>query len=219
MNRQMSLGVLGVIAALSASCELPAQPAQTNQVPATLNVPDMAALKDAALSRWPSALSRALRALLFEQIETMTLNHKRLLDEGGIHVRVEQDVSAWSARKCGRKRIPAQDRAILAGILLQTDLLDAALNACDPGQAATLRARRSKHSLRRPNERVFGDARDNVYFGCIDSLHDIAALQLALGLKQSDLELPSFNACGPKGAEGQLLEGMRVLAKRAKLLP
>lgn len=198
-----------------------ASPSGTN-LPASageLLVPDMTALRAMAASRWPSAMDRSARLSLFARIDALTVENVRILKASGGRTGTAANASDWSKARFGQNGIRAAERAIIAGILLQVDILDAALMARDPVRAGKARVARTMRPLRREQDRVFGDEHDPVFFFCVDVLRDIAVLQADLqGAASDDWQAPS-RISGQKGAETYLLDSLARLVERAKLLP
>lgn len=174
------LVLLGVVLQAGSGCAEPgaADPVVTNL---SITLPNMAALRADAASRWPSLIGRRMRCALFDQIEALTAEHRRLLSAVPVRTLVEDDASSWACGRTGQPVIRPQESAIIAGILLQTDVLDGVLAARDPARARALREARQRRRVRADEDRIFGDGRDNVFCFCADALRDISALQVALG--------------------------------------
>jgi hypothetical protein len=183
-----------------------------------VSIPDITALRMDAESRWPSLIGREMRISLFGQIEALTWEHLRVLSNTAVRANTEADASAWSRKRAGRSGIRAQERAIIAGILMQTDMLNAALAARDPARAETLRTARTYRRVQKDGDRIFGDSRDNVFCFCVDAVQDVAALQAAIGGEEA-VGWPCLSkVTDQKDAEKYLLDSLTRLADQAKQL-
>ena len=184
-----------------------------------LVVPDLIALRVIAHSRLPSALRRNFRIALFTQIEAMSAEHLRVLTNAAGRLTPETKANDWAAQRAPGPRIPDSDRAIIAGLLLQTDLLEAALKQRDPSRAEALKKSRNIPLFRRKEDRIYGDLRDNVFESYREEMNVIARFQAALGGQSAEGWYKPPKARTPKEAEACLLEGMTRLAQRAKQIP
>lgn len=214
-----SVAALGLLVQVGA-CWAGAEAADTGAAvhAAAVSVPDMAALRQEAESRWPSVIGRDRRVALFGQIEALTAEHLRVLSKAAVQANIAADAAAWARNRAAQPGLWAQERAIVAGMLLQTDMLDGALAARDPACAATLRLARTCRRVRKAEERIFGDARDNVFCFCVDALQDIAVLQAAVGGKAAAGGPRRTKPTSQKEAELYLLDWLTQLTARAKEL-
>lgn len=185
----------------------------------SLVVPDLPALRAIAHSRGISALRRDLRVGLFKQVEAMSLEHLRVLSNAAGRVTTEAKAGDWVVQRAPGRGIPAQDRAIIASLLLQTDLLEAALEQRDPGRLETLKKARNKPFVRRKEDPIFGDLRDHLFSFCMNELQVTAELQAALGAGSAGDWYKPLRARTSKEAEACLLEGVTRLAQRARRIP
>ena len=129
-----------------------------------------------------------------------------------------QTVSAEDIlKRAGINRLAAQERAILAGILAQTAMLDAVLSRRDQARASAVRSARLMRPVRNKSERVFGDARDLVFCYCVDLLGDIATVQEALGARaQAEWPPPHQAFQGWNDCEVYLIGCVNTLAERSQ---
>ncbi|MDD8026040.1 MAG: hypothetical protein PHI34_05970 [Acidobacteriota bacterium] len=77
----------------------------------------------------------------------------------------------------------APERAILGTLILQVQMLDAALARKDPAKADDLRAQLRKRKLLSDRQRIYGDDRDIYYAELLARMSEISRLQGALGVE------------------------------------
>lgn len=191
-------------------------PAVLSSAPAPVAVPDLAHLRSEAVARGFSVVKRNLRIGLFGHIEAMTTNHLRLYRQALLPSAINPDAAGWAVSRVGAKRIPRPDRATIAAILLQIDLLDAVLASRDPRSAQALRQARSRHPLRKKEQEVYGDRRDQFLFFCLDEFANIARLQSAIGGDRLKAWIPPAEATSSGLAELSLVEACGHLAERSR---
>ena len=184
----------------------------------TVSIPDQNLLRKEALTWWPSLLSHSVRVALFQPIETLTSEHLRLLRQTALPLRITKDTKTWADTRLGIHSLRPPERAIVSGILLQTDILDGVLTTKDPSRADVLREQRRLRPLRSEQERIFGDRRDEIFFYCFDALHDLSNLQTALGSAAPTFD-PTTGIKSLRDAERWLQTHLERLAERARHLP
>jgi hypothetical protein len=218
---QTLLGVCAACVTAAAAGDLkPLKPITTGAGPgSSLVAPDMNALRSLAQSRGLSALERDLRLALFLEIDAMTREHSRALTNVAGRLTITLNAADWMAQRASGKGIPGPDRAIIAGLLLQTDLLEAALKRRNPELAGRLGEARNAKLIQKPGDRVFGDRRDHIFRFCMRELQLIADFQKALGVAEAGNTLSACTARTPDEAKACLLNGVTCLSERARRIP
>lgn len=184
----------------------------------TLTVPDPSRLAAEAGTHWPSLIGRKERLAWANAITTLTTEHVRAARAAGVEVATSGDAGAWLAPRVATPAICRAERALMAGVLMQIDVLDALLSVRDPVQAAALRAARVQRRVRTDDERIFGDRRDHVFCCVVDALDDIADLQTALGDKETVTWTSPARGARQAEVERCVKVYLDQLAARAKVL-
>ena len=137
-----------------------------------------------------SVISKETRNELAQQLANLDKAHLGFASKEGIRI-IELDGARRfvEERELALPRLtPLAERAATYSIFLQIDILDMVLSERNPELAAQMRDERTKVRLLKPEQRVFGDARDGVVAEIVRGLSNINKLHIALGVK-SDLDI------------------------------
>lgn len=116
------------------------------------------------------------------------------------------------------KLTPLCERTISYLILLQVDMLDKVLFRMNQGLAETMRKETSMVRLLKPQQRVFGDIRDQVIAEILRGLNNINKLHVALGItNELDISYPTHIKTQQQIEEYILLK-IAALTSNARLL-
>jgi hypothetical protein len=165
----------------------------------------------------PSLLSFPTRARVATMIVQMDEAHKYRLNGSGITFDERVNIDEWIyERTTGKPRmIYLPERAILAALSLQVDMLDKLLLLKTSSEADRLRCSRMNRRILNNNQRIFGDYRDCYVAELLETLSHIGALQNALWTNgENRFEFPSY-LIGGGDVEEYLLSKIQIVARNA----
>jgi hypothetical protein len=147
----------------------------------------------------------------------MDEGHKRRLKDGGFSFQELAKIDEWiyDRTSAHSKIMPLPERAILAALALQVDMLDKLLSVRNNRGAERLRAGRLTHRILDRKQRIFGDHRDVFVADVLTVLGYIAQLQNALwSAGERSFAFPVGLKTASE-AEEHLLSKLNIIAHRA----
>jgi hypothetical protein len=141
-----------------------------------------------------SMISESTRKAVTEYLMTLDRIHRQYASAHGVEIIEEGDAEMLvkKAPLAVPDLTPLCERTITYLIFLQVEMLDSALFRENIELAGTLRQQRKMVRLLKPEQRVFGDARDRVVAEIVRGFANINDLHIALGVpSRLDIHYPS----------------------------
>jgi hypothetical protein len=161
-----------------------------------------------------------LRERIAAQLFRMDTAHLELARSRGDDVELLEPSVDWRHPEVARwpSFAPASEKAIVATLALQTDMLLGVLRRRDPALAEEMASRRGLRKLRDPSERFYGDRRDQFVSLVLELMSQANALQATLGARAGEGWGFPTAARSSEDVESYLVGKMAFVADQAEAL-